>query len=400
MMIDDVSPSDFRSEPRRLRVAYFAGTMRPGHDGVTRVLYKLIDHLVLTGVPNIFFSPIVPPLSAQRVRMREVPSIAFPLYKDYRIAVPGYKRFEDEVLRFQPDLLHINSPCSLGYAAIRLGAKHGIPAVATYHTHFPSYARYYNLPLLEKLGWQYLRNLYNACKRVYVPSAPILDELAANGIRNLELLPHGVDTDIFSPSWKDETWKQRIGAAGKEVLLFAGRLVWEKDLRVLADAWDIIRAERPDTVLVFAGEGPARDELRNLVPRAIFLGHQEGKDLSTAFASSDLFVFPSTTETFGNVVLEAMASGLPTVGARKGGVAGVIADGRTGILSSPHDAADFAAKTIALIGNHKLRTDIRERGLAHARTQTWGSVFSRMFESYYITVLAHARRIHMHRKAA
>ena len=166
--------------PRRFRIAYFAGTMRPGHDGVTRVLYRLIDALPERGIDAMFFSPIVPSAAEQPVPMMEVPSVTIPLYKDYRVALPGQKHFEAALAQFAPELIHINSPCPLGHAAVRYGRRNGIPVVATYHTHFPSYAKYYKIRALEAFSWNYLRKLYNDCDRVYVPSEPIRKELKAH----------------------------------------------------------------------------------------------------------------------------------------------------------------------------------------------------------------------------
>ncbi len=330
-----------KGEPR---IAYFAGTMRPGHDGVTRVLYRLIDGLVQRNIPAIFFSPIVPTPAKSPVPIHHVPSIQFPLYKDYRVAYPGFRHFDETLRQFRPDVIHINSPCSLGYAAARYGHLHGIPVAATYHTHFPSYAKYYKIKPLEMLGWNYLRGLYNGfCNRVFVPSEPILAELAGQGLRNLRYLPHGVDSATFHPRFRSAQWKTRLGISGRTAVLFAGRLVWEKDLATLAEAHRILRRERDDVAFVLVGDGPIQKDLEALMPGAIFLGHQSGRPAaSTTFASSDVFAFPSTTETFGNVTVEAMASGVVPVCAREGGAYGVVREHQTGLITRPRDPAHLA----------------------------------------------------------
>jgi glycosyltransferase involved in cell wall biosynthesis len=375
--------------------------MRPGHDGVTRVLFKLVEHLKQNDVPSIFFSPIVPDVTEQPVPMVKIPSVAFPLYPDYRLALPGFKSFERRLLEFKPDVLHINSPCSLGYAAVKFGEKHGIPVVATYHTHFPSYARYYKLLPLEQFGWQYFRGLYNNCSRLLVPSRAISEELAGHGINNLQVLPHGVDCDVFNPAWKREDWKQRHGLDGRTILLFAGRLVWEKNLRVLAESWNMLKNRHHNIAMVLAGDGPARQELQSLMPDALFLGQQNGNALSETFASSDVFVFPSVTETFGNVVIEAMASGIAPVCAAQGGPAGVIDHGRTGLLAAPNDATDFANRISQVIDDPGQRNELAEAGLAHARSQTWSAIFARTMESYRDVIASFAhRKLASERKAA
>jgi phosphatidylinositol alpha 1,6-mannosyltransferase len=375
-----------RTPVRPFRVAYFAGTMRPGHDGVTRVLYRLIDAVRDRGIEAEFFSPIVPPESLQDVLMHKVPSVAFPLYPDYRLTIPGSKYFEKRLKEFAPDLIHINSPCPLGYAAVKYANKNGIPVVATYHTHFPSYARYYKVTALEAFSWSYLRSLYNDCDAVYVPSEPVRSELRAHGLDTTEFLPHGVDTSAFGPRYRDEEWRRAMGWEGKTLLLFAGRLVWEKDLKTLAEAYRIVSEKHPDARFVIAGDGPVRRDLEELMPAASFLGMLSGTDLSRAYASSDLFVFPSTTETFGNVTLEAMASGVMPICAAQGGAAGFVRSGATGLLAEPRDAADLAAKIEAMLKHPEERDRMARAALVFARTQSWERIFDRLFASYVAIV--------------
>jgi glycosyltransferase involved in cell wall biosynthesis len=382
----------------RLRIAYFAGTMRPGHDGVTRVLYRLIDALVETGIESIFFSPIIPPQGSRPVPMYEVPSVRFPLYKDYRFALPGQKHFEERLAAFDPDVIHINSPCPLGHAAVRYARRAGIPVVATYHTHFPSYAKYYKIKALETFSWNYLKGLYNDCDRVYVPSEPIRKELRAHGFATTEFLPHGVDTGRFNPAYRSDEWRRTHGAKGKTVLLFAGRLVWEKDLRTLAEAYRIITSRRDDALFVMAGDGPVRGELAAMMPGALFLGQLDGSALSAAYASSDLFVFPSTTETFGNVTLEAMASGIPPVCAREGGAYGFVKSGATGLLAEPRDGEDLARKISYMLDHPEERKKMGAAALAFASQQSWERIFDRLFAGY--VDLASSGRARRRRKAA
>ncbi len=376
----------------KFRVAHFAGSMRHGHDGVTRVLYRLIDAFPERNVESIFFSPIIPEPAAQPVPMYEVPSVTFPLYKDYRFALPGQKHFEEKLAQFNPDLLHIHSPCPLGHAAVRYGRRAGIPVVATYHTHFPSYAKYYKIKALETFSWGFLRKLYNECERVYVPSEPIRKELRMHGFATTDFLPHGVDTATFNPAHRSEAWRHDLGLDGTTVLLFAGRLVWEKDLRTLAEAYRIITARRDDARFVLAGDGPVRSELEQLMPGALFLGQLSGDDLSRAYASSDVFVFPSTTETFGNVTLEAMASGIPPVCAREGGAWGFVRSGTTGLLAEPRDGADLARQVEYLLDRPERRRAMGNAALAFAQEQSWDRIVDRLLASYSEVVAMKGRR--------
>jgi len=324
--------------------------------------------------------------------MYNVPSVEFPLNNDYRLPLPGMKHIEEHLADFRPDLLHINSPCSLGLAAIRYGQKHNIPVVATYHTHFASYAAYYRVKILERFSWSYFRNIYNKCEKVYIPSEPILEELREHRINNLEYISHGVDTEAFHPKYRNDNWKRSLGIEGKFALFFAGRLVWEKDLKTLAAAYQLLAERRNDISFVLAGDGPVRKEIQQLMPEAIFLGNQSGRDLSTAYASSDLFVFPSTTETFGMVTLEAMASGIPPVCANKGGASGFIKDGITGFLTKPRDAEDFAGKIEFLLDHPERRAEMAKQAFLYGQEQTWQRSFEKMLLSYDEVVRTYASK--------
>jgi len=372
-----------------IKIAYFAGSMKPGHDGVTRVLYKLIETLNERNIENIFFSPIIPQDSAQPTKMFEIPSVVFPLYKDYRFPVALQKSFESRLAEFKPDILHINSPCPLGFAAVKYGLRHNIPVVATYHTHFASYAKYYKVKALESVSWSYFRMIYNSCDQVFVPSKPILEELRNHGLTNLKYIPHGVDTDVFNPKFYSDEWRNKNDLNCKTILLFAGRLVWEKDLNTLANAYKILKEKRNDIKFVLAGDGPIRNELQTLMPDALFLGYLSGRELSTAFASSDIFVFPSTTETFGNVTLEAMASGIPPICAKEGGAYGVIEENKTGLIANPRDARDLAMKIEKLVDNPALRKAIAKNSFEYAKEQSWEKIFNKLFESYGEVIQSH-----------
>lgn len=364
------------------RIAFFVASMKYGQDGVTRVIYKISEKLLARNVNHIFFTTIIPPKIEQHVPMYKVPSVAVPFYKEYRLSVFADFQVNAVLTKYKPDILCVNSPCSLGWAAVYYSKLHHKPIVAHYHTHFISYASYYKVGVLTDLGWEYMKMFYGNMQRTFVPSLPILDELAAHKIKNLTLLPHGVDTDVFSPLFANPNWKKNIGAEGKEVLLFVGRLVWEKDLATLAAAYQIIKKQKSNVALVLVGDGPIRNDLQQLIPDAIFLGYRAGKELSECYASSDIFVFPSTTETFGMVTTEAMASGLTPVCANAGGAAGIISHNETGMLAKPRDAEDFAKLCLELIMNPEKRKRMSIAAYNYALTQTWDTIVDRMLTEY------------------
>ncbi len=365
-----------------MRIAYFNAAFRFGQDGVTRVLYNVFDAALRRGHEVIAFGSDVPPKKDRPVPMVRVPSVTFPLQKAYRMALPGYSHFAKKLHAWRPDIIHINSPCTLGFAAARYARDHGTPAVATYHTHFPTYLRYYNLTRFEARTWKLLRHLYNSLDATFVPSIPVMEELREHQIRRTEYLPNGVDLSMFSPAHKLLRWRTQIGAGHAPVVLFVSRLVWEKNLRVLADAYALLRGRKEKFSMVVVGDGHARRDLERLMPGAIFLGALGGEELSRAYASSDIFVFPSVTETFGLVTLEAMASGLVPVAARAGGAVGIIEEGKSGLFAEPDDAASLADQVTRLLANPAKRSSIAATAVKRAIDFGWEPVMKRMFRRY------------------
>lgn len=372
-----------------MRIAYFNASLRNGQDGVTRVLYKMFEGAVGRGVEVLALGSTVPESKDTIVQMVKVPSVTLPLHRAYRLALPGYHAFVKPLRAFQPDIIHINSPCTLGFAAMKYARHFGVPVVATYHTHFPAYLRYYTLKGLEDLTWRLSCNLYNNINRTFVPTLPILRELEKHGIHHLEYLPNRVDLRLFHPRHRSQHWRERFHAANRPIVLFVSRLVWEKDLRILAEAYTILRARHIDFEMVVVGDGHARREFQHMMPGARFLGYQSGQTLAESYASSDIFVFPSTTETFGLVTVEAMASGLVPVAAKVGGAEGIIEDGVSGLFAQPHSGIDLARKIEWLIDNQQDRWHIAEQALRRAKEFRWEKILDQLFQSYQEVITAH-----------
>jgi glycosyltransferase involved in cell wall biosynthesis len=228
---------------------------------------------------------------------------------------------------------------------------------------------------------------------------PILEELEQHGIQHLQYLPNGVDTGLFSPERRSEPWRRRLGAADKPIVLFVSRLVWEKDLRVLADAYKLLRTQRADFQMVIVGDGHARVEFEAMMPGAHFLGYQSGLTLAESFASADIFMFPSTTETFGLVTLEAMASGLAPVAAKTGGAVEIIEEGCSGLFAAPLNGEDLANKVRWLLEHPSQRVSIAAQAHRRAQMYRWESILARLFESYSVVKEIHRRRIRLSKAA-
>jgi glycosyltransferase involved in cell wall biosynthesis len=257
-----------------------------------------------------------------------------------------------------------------------------IPVVSSYHTRFVSYFPYYGLGKWERLGWSFLSWFYNRCDMTFAPSSSAAMELGDHGVRPVELWTRGIDAERFSPRHRDAVLRQQIAPSGSPVLLFVGRLVREKDVDVLVDATEILSARGQQFVVAFVGDGPMQDELNERLPDAVFAGYQSGPELSRWYASADVFVFPSTTETFGNVILEAFASGLPAVGTRAGGVQDLIQTGFNGLLAPPRDSLAFANAIEAILRNRQFRARLRAGALQTASQYRWPAVNRRLLASY------------------
>jgi glycosyltransferase involved in cell wall biosynthesis len=215
-----------------------------------------------------------------------------------------------------------------------------------------------------------------------VPSKTTIAELKSMGFQNLTLWERGIDPDCFSPVYADRALHEKWSPDGSPIALFTGRLVKEKDIETLIAAHKILRNRNVEFKLVFVGDGPMKNEIARALPDAILAGFKTGHDLSRAYASADIFVFPSTTESFGNVVMEALASGLPSIVADEGGVRDIVRDGETGFITHPQDAADLAGKMETLLTNKLLRTSFSARALEYASLKSWDEVNRVLLQGY------------------
>ena len=366
-----------------MRVAYFTDSLPPITDGVARTLSHLAETLLAETVGFRFFSAVAPgPEVVWADRVHRTPSVPFPPYPYYRVGLPVSPSLDPVVDRFAPDLVHVVSPTLLGLYGILYARSRGLPAVTSFHTDFVSYFPYYGIAGLQQLGWRYLVWFCNQCVVTYAPSRTTAAELRQRGVAAVELWERGLDHARFGPRFRDPELRRAVGAADRPLLLFVGRLVREKNLAVLAAAVERLERWGERFALALVGDGPMMDELKARLPRAHFAGPQRGTDLARWYASADIFVFPSTTETFGNVILEAFASGLPAVGAARGGVRDLIDHGVNGLLGAPDCADDFARHVRTLL---RRPGDISRLGRAARRTvasRHWAAVNRRLLDSY------------------
>jgi phosphatidylinositol alpha 1,6-mannosyltransferase len=283
-----------------LRVAFVTGNFDYALDGVALTSQRQVAYLLDQGVPVRVYAPTATRVLPHAADVVPVPSVGVP-GTPYRLALGLTPAARRELAAFRPTLVHLATPDLLGTAALVWANRRRVPAVATYHTHFSSYLRYYRAGFLEPPSWRAQRWFYRRCAETYVATQSMADELRSHGVDgNFVISPFGVDTGRFSPANRSDDWRRQRGIApGEVVVLFVGRLVWEKGLRLWAEVVRRLEKEGVPHRSLIVGEGPAAAALRAMLPHTVFTGRLSGDELATAFASADVFFFPSASETLG-----------------------------------------------------------------------------------------------------
>ena len=379
-----------------LRIALFSGNYNYTRDGANQALNRLVGSLLAKGAAVRIYSPkIADPDFAPTGDLVGVPNIAMPVKGrgEYRLPLGLGAAVKRDLARFKPNIVHLSSPDPAGHAAMRWAQDHDIPILASVHTRFETYPRYYKMAFLEPLVIRILKRFYNNCDALVAPSQSMIDELLAMHMHDdISLWSRGVDRTIFSSEKRDLSWRRSLGLADDDVaVVFLGRLVMEKGLDVFAETIVQLRKRQvPHKVLVI-GDGPARGWFEEALPGGIFAGFKTGEDLGQALASGDVFFNPSVTETFGNVTLEAMASRLPVVAAGATGASSLVNDGVTGRLvpytaeagAKPADvAADFAEAIAPYCLDPALRMAHGAAGEARSLDFSWEAINQIVAETY------------------
>ncbi len=368
-----------------LRIALFTGNYNYVRDGANQALNRLVDYLLRKGVAVRVYSPTVaepafPPVGD----LVGVPSIAFPGRSEYRFSLALSRRARRDLAEFAPNVVHIASPDVLGHRAVTWARAQGLPVLASVHTRFETYLRYYSMAWGESAIVAILRRLYRRCDALVAPSESMAQVLRDQRMNyDVSIWSRGVDREIFCPARRSPEWRRSLGIGDDEVVVgFLGRLVVEKGLDVFSDTIDELgRGGVPHRVLVI-GEGPARSWFEARLPQAIFVGFQAGADLGRAVACMDVLFNPSVTETFGNVTLEAMACGLPVVAAEATGSESLVNDHVSGRLIRPGAIHQFAEVLKAYIANPGLRASHGAAGMARAGEFSWDRINQAVADTY------------------
>jgi glycosyltransferase involved in cell wall biosynthesis len=375
--------------PPALRLALFTDSYVPQLNGVALLLGRLVEAVRARGATVRVYTTSDPG-GAEADDVRRWPSVAFWAYPEHRLALPTQPRVRRELRAWRPTVVHAASPFGMGLAARAAARALRVPFVTSYHTNWSAYSSFYQMGALRGTAWHYLRWFHNGGARTYCPTRAVEDELAARGFRHMALWSRGVDCTRFNPSFRSTALRARLGIADDTVLaIYVGRLGAEKGLGVALEGMREVMRVAPGRVqCAIAGDGPYADEARRIAPPGtIFMGRLTGDALSEFYASADLFMFPSTTDTFGNVLLEAMASGLPVVGADVGPTRELLAE-HTGVTFAPADPVAFAHQVLELTTNVARRARLARNALGFAQRCTWDRVWDALVDDYCAVMTA------------
>ncbi len=362
------------------RVAIIAEAFLPKVDGVSKTAFLTLRYLQQTGREVLVFAPDTAPHAIGSSQVIPMPSLGMPAAPETRMALPTpavAARLEE----FQPDLIHMFSPAVLSVGGMLTGRLLNVPVIANYQTDLPGYSHDYGWPLMSGVIREWLRYIHNGCHLTLVPSQFTRTQLQEWGFHRLRIWGRGVNIQRFNPEHRTAEWRDRL-LNGRDphalTVIYVGRLANEKRVDLLLEM-----ARTPGIALTIIGDGALREELEALFAGTdtYFTGYLYGDDLSHAFASADVFAFTGIRETFGQVVQEAMASGLPTIVINQGGVADLVIDGETGYIC-PDNPAAFAEAVLKLRDHPALREQMAFKARQIAAQRPWENIMAQL-EGHY-----------------
>lgn len=369
----------------QLRIALFSGNYNYVRDGANQALNRLVGYLLRQGAAVRVYSPTVAePAFAPTGDLVGVPSLALPLRSDFRMPLMLSPRVRSDLDAFKPNIVHVSSPDIAAHRAVSWARRRDLPVLASVHTRFETYFRYYNMAWLEPGIEAILRRFYRRCDALVAPSESMAQVLRDQRMNyDIGIWSRGVDREIFDPARRSLEWRRALGIADDDmVIAFLGRLVMEKGLDVFSDTIDALERGGVPHKVVVIGEGPARGWFEARLPQAAFVGFQAGHDLSRALASTDLLFNPSVTETFGNVTLEAMACGLPVVAAAATGSQSLVDDHVSGRLIQPGAVHQFTEALKAYREDPAMRARHGAAGEARSLDFSWDRINQAVADTY------------------
>lgn len=393
MLAADLAFQQLPVERRRLRIAVVTETYPPEINGVAMTLGRIVqalqerEHLIQLIRPRQSADDL--PREESNLEQVLRPGVPIPRYAGLRMGLPAKSTLRRIWSLKRPDLVHVVTEGPLGWSALAAANSLRIPVATDFHTNFHSYSQHYGLGWLKKPIAAYLRKFHNQARVTMVPSLTLRRELEAAGFRNLEVVARGVDTRLFDPARRSQDLRAAWGVAEQGLaVLYVGRIAPEKNLDLLVRAFQAMARQRPDARLILVGDGPELAALKAAHPGFVFCGARRGEDLACHYASADAFLFPSLTETFGNVLLEAMASGLPSVSFDYAAAAEHVRHGVNGLKAAYGDAGEFLAHGLRLMEDAGLRVSLGQEARATALNLSWQQIFARLEEIFLDLVRA------------
>jgi glycosyltransferase involved in cell wall biosynthesis len=376
-----------------LKIALVTETYPPEINGVAMTLGHLVEGLARRGHLVTVSRPRQHPADTPRAdglyREQLFPSVPIPGYAFLRLGLPVRGRLIRLWREERPDLVHIATEGPLGYSALLAARKLGLPVSSSFHTNFHSYSRHYGFAFLTRPALAYLRHFHNRTRITLSPTAELNESLTRDGFRDMRLMSRGVNTRVFSPAHRSESLRATLGAAPADLLVVhVSRLAAEKNYPLLFASFDAIRARRSDAKLVIVSDGPLRKKLSRQHPHARFTGFLERDALAAHYASADLFLYPSLTETFGNVTTESLASGLPVVAFDYAAAARFIKHGENGWLVPFGDHAAFIAAAVHVAGDSALRARLSPAARRTAEGISWDFVIDQLERDFAAVIAA------------
>jgi glycosyltransferase involved in cell wall biosynthesis len=371
-----------------LHIDFVTETYAPEVNGVAMTLGKLVGGLLQRDCTVEVFRPrqsrAERPSVNGRFREHLLPGMRLPLYRELRLGFPADRALYSALRRHRPDALYVATEGPLGWSAVRVAAQLAVPTLSGFHTNFHSYSRHYRLGLLAPLVLRYLCRLHRRTGCTLVPTSELAAQLREHSFGRVEVMQRGVDTALFNPARRDQRLRQEWGAGpGQLVCLYVGRIAAEKNILTAVRAFRAVQEQTPSARLVLVGDGPMRNGLATGNPDFVFRGVRRGEDLARHYASGDLFLFPSQTETFGNVVTEAMASGLTVVAYPRAAAGEHIRDGDNGALADGESQKAFIERAVAVAQQAEQRASIGHNAAASAAALDWDSIVERFLQLVY-----------------
>ncbi len=361
------------------RVTIVTETFAPEINGVAHTLTQLVEGMRARGIMVQVIRPRQnkQDLSCSEENLQTVtlPGMPIPGYKELRFGVPFTSRISRAIKQFVPTAVYVATEGPMGYSAVRAARKAGIPVWSGFHTNFHQYIEHYRLRGLERLAYRYLRHFHNQTHGTLVPTRIQRDELDAHGFHNVRVLSRGVNSDMFTPQKRSAALRKAWGVSDQDlVLLYVGRIAGEKNMELAMAAYRRLRNSDERVRMVLVGDGPELPHIKEQYPEIICCGMRRGDDLATHYASGDVFLFPSKTDTFGNVVTEALSSGLAVVSFDYAAGHEHIVSGKSGMLAPFGEDEAFIQQVEMLSDSPNLLTNIRQEARRHAEGISWNSI--------------------------